>query len=205
MDLSLYLVKDPHLGGRDIVETVVEAVAGGVTVVQVRDKEASDAEVADLTTAILDKVDVPVFVNDRLAVAQRLGCHLHVGQDDVPFLDARKLLHDDQMIGLSVGSHEELDAVEKIPGRKPDLLGLGPIFSTTTKADAPPGLGTELVDQLARRAGDIPTVAIGRINPSNAGEVAHTAVDGICVVSAIMAAEDPRLAAQTLLTKFKEK
>lgn len=204
MDLSLYLVTDPHIGQGDIVETVTQAVAGGVSVVQIRDKEASDAEIEALTLEIMRKVDVPVFVNDRLKVALNIGCHLHIGQNDIAFDIARQHLAPEQKIGLSIGSHQELDAVLHSPGPKPDLLGIGPVFSTSTKKDAPAGIGLEMLNELALKAGAIPSVAIGGIHPHNARAVSHTAVNGICVVSAIMAAENPQGAAETLLNTFKE-
>ena len=84
---SLYLVTDPVLGGGPdrVVDIATRAVAGGATVVQLRDKHATDAEVEATAVALLDAVDVPVFLNDRVEAARRLGCHLHIGQTDIPF------------------------------------------------------------------------------------------------------------------------
>lgn len=196
VDWSLYLVTDPVLGGGPdrVVDIATRAVAGGATVVQLRDKHATDAEVE--ATA----VDVPVFLNDRVEVARRLGCHLHIGQTDIPFPRARALLRDDQMIGLSVGSDTELDAVIALDGRGPDVIGIGPAFDTTTKANTPAGLGVERVHVLAdrARAAAIASVAIGGIDADRASLFTGTAVNGICVVSAIMAAADPAAAARDL-------
>lgn len=101
------------------------------------------------------------------------------------------------MIGLSVGSDAELDAALALPGRRPDVLGLGPVYSTTTKTNAPAGVGPEAVAAWAARSEDMATVAIGGVDAANA----HTihGVDGICVVSAIMGAADPAAAARELL------
>lgn len=115
IDWTLYLITDPELaGGRDkVIPIVQEAVRGGATVVQLRDKEASDEEV-EATARELMKVlgDVPLFINDRVEVAAKVGCHLHIGQDDMDFSQARALLGPDKLIGLSVGTREELDAID---------------------------------------------------------------------------------------------
>lgn len=202
VDWSLYLVTDPVIGGGPdrVVDIATRAVAGGATVVQLRDKHATDAEVEATAAALLDAVDVPVFLNDRVEVARRLRCHLHIGQTDMPFPRARALLRDDQMIGLSVGSDTELDAVIALDGRGPDVIGIGPAFDTTTKANAPAGLGVERVHVLAdrARAAAIASVAIGGIDADRASLFTGTAVNGICVVSAIMAAADPAAAARDL-------
>lgn len=202
VDWSLYLVTDPELGGGPdrVVDIVTRAVAGGVTVVQLRDKHATDAEIEATALALLDAVDVPVFLNDRVEVARRLGCHLHIGQTDMPYEQARALLAEEQMIGLSVGSDAELDAVLALEGRRPDVIGIGPAFDTTTKANAPAGRGVDRIDALATRAraAGLSSVAIGGITAARAGMFTDTAVDGICVVSAIMAAANPAAAARDL-------
>ena len=141
--------------------------------------------------------EVPLFLNDRAHIAAEFRTHLHIGQDDLSYVQARELLHEEQMIGLSVGSDAELDAALALPGRRPDVLGLGPVYSTTTKTNAPAGVGPEAVAAWAARSEDMATVAIGGVDAANA----HTihGVDGICVVSAIMGAADPAAAARELL------
>lgn len=201
VDWTLYLVTDPVIGGGDVVGIVRQAVAGGVSVVQLRDKHASDDEFRRTTEELLGVLDgVPLFLNDRVHIAAEFGTHLHIGQDDLAYEEARSLLQEDQLIGLSVGSPAELDAVLAHPGRRPDVLGLGPVYSTSTKQDAPPGLGAEAVADLAARAEPMATVAIGGVNLTNARHI-H-GVDGICVVSAIMGAADPASAAHALLKEF---
>jgi thiamine-phosphate pyrophosphorylase len=201
VDWSLYLVTDPVIGGADVVETVSKALDGGVTVVQLRDKHASDDEFRRTTEQLLEVLgEVPLFLNDRAHIAAEFGTHLHIGQDDVAYGQARELLHEDQMIGLSVGSDAELDATLALPGRRPDVLGLGPVYSTTTKTDAPAGVGPDQVAAWASRSEGMATVAIGGVDAATARTI-H-GVDGICVVSAIMGAADPAAASRTLLKEF---
>lgn len=206
IDWSLYLVTDPILGGetgRDLIDIVRRAVDGGVSVVQLRDKDASDDDFRRTTERLLDALgDVPLFVNDRAHLAAEFGTHLHLGQSDLGVAEARTLLREEQLIGLSVGSDAELEACLALPGRRPDVLGLGPVYSTTTKADAPAGVGPDIIAGWADRAAraDLATVAIGGITTGNA----HTihGVDGICVVSALMTAPDPTVTADALRKEF---
>lgn len=201
IDWTLYLITDPELaGGRDkVIPIVQEAVRGGATVVQLRDKEASDEEV-EATARELMKVlgDVPLFINDRVEVAAKVGCHLHIGQDDMDFSQARALLGPDSLIGLSVGTREELDAID--PQEAPDVIGIGPVHSTATKKNAPAGIGAEAARRLATAARErgIESVAIGGIKAHNAHELSASDFAGICVVSDIMAADDPAAAAHNL-------
>lgn len=211
VDWSLYLVTDPQLGGgRDAVPDIVAAaVAGGVSVVQLRDKTLDDAQFTDRAAALADRLagtGVPLFVNDRLRTACELGLHLHIGQDDTDYRTARELLPDDLMIGLSVDDHTQIDTLEKLMRdgvRPPDVLGLGPVALTATKTDTGGALGVTgagSVDDLAAHARDlgIPSVAIGGVNDTNAAALGQTAVAGICVVSSVMAADDPHAAAHHL-------
>ncbi|MEQ9999866.1 MULTISPECIES: thiamine phosphate synthase [unclassified Corynebacterium] len=201
IDWTLYLITDPELaGGRDkVVPIVQEAVRGGATVVQLRDKEASDEEV-EATARELMKVlgGVPLFINDRAEVAAKVGCHLHIGQNDMDFNQARELLGPDKLIGLSVGTREELDAID--PQEAPDVIGIGPVHSTATKKNAPAGIGAEAARRLATAARErgIESVAIGGIKAHNAHELSASDFAGICVVSDIMAADDPAAAAHNL-------
>lgn len=201
IDWTLYLITDPELaGGRDkVVPIVQEAVRGGATVVQLRDKEASDEEV-EATARELMKVlgGVPLFINDRVEVAAKVGCHLHIGQNDMDLHQARELLGPDKLIGLSVGTREELDAID--PQEAPDVIGIGPVHSTATKKNAPAGIGAEAARRLATAARErgIESVAIGGIKAHNAHELSASDFAGICVVSDIMAADDPAAAAHNL-------
>lgn len=215
-DWRLYLVTDPHLGGgRDAVPGIVaEAVRGGVGVVQVRDKECDDDEFAVHAAAIAAAADraasevgrrVPVFVNDRLEVARELGLHLHIGQRDEPLARARAALPDELMLGLSIESDVQLVEALADPAVAPDVIGASPVWSTATKTDTAPALGVQGADRIARVAADagVRSVGIGGVSPTNVADLATTALDGVCVVSAIMAAPDPRAAAADLLARWE--
>ena len=215
-DWRLYLVTDPHLGGgRDAVPGIVaEAVRGGVGVVQVRDKECDDDEFAAHAAAIAAAADraasevgrrVPVFVNDRLEVARELGLHLHIGQRDEPLARARAALPDELMLGLSIESDVQLVEALADPAVAPDVIGVSPVWSTATKTDTAPALGVQGADRIARVAADaaVRSVGIGGVGPTNVADLATTALDGVCVVSAIMAAPDPRAAAADLLARWE--
>ena len=142
IDWSLYLVTDPDLaGGREnVVRIVKEAVRGGVSVVQLRDKETSDEQIEHTARELLAVLgNVPLFINDRVEVAAKLGCHLHIGQGDMAFREARGMLSDEQLIGLSIGNHAELAAMSD--DARPDVIGIGPVYSTNTKKNAPAGWG----------------------------------------------------------------
>lgn len=214
-DWSLYLVTDPALGGgRDNVPGIVRAaVSGGVSVVQLRDKELDDASFSTRATALarrLDGTGVPLFLNDRVGIARDLGLHLHLGQDDTDYATARGMLPETSMIGLSVDDHFQIDTLAGLVRdgvRPPDVLGLGPVGLTGTKTDTGRALGVSgpgSVGDLAAHAAElgIPSVAIGHVNADNAAALGHSPVAGICVVSAIMAAPDPGQAARTLRTTF---
>ena len=215
-DWRLYLVTDPHLGGgRNAVPGIVyEAVLGGVGVVQVRDKECDDDEFAVHAAAIAAAADraasavgrrVPVFVNDRLEVARELGLHLHIGQRDEPLAPARAALPDELMLGLSIESDVQLVEALADPAVAPDVIGASPVWSTATKTDTAPALGVQGADRIARVAADVGvrSVGIGGVSPTNVADLATTALDGVCVVSAIMAAPDPRAAAADLLARWE--
>ena len=215
-DWRLYLVTDPHLGGvRDAVPGIVaEAVRGGVGVVQVRDKECDDDEFAAHASAIAAAADraasevgrrVPVFVNDRLEVARELGLHLHIGQRDEPLARARAALPGELMLGLSIESDVQLVEALADPAVAPDVIGVSPVWSTATKTDTAPALGVQGADRIARVAADagVRSVGIGGVGPTNVADLATTALDGVCVVSAIMAAPDPRAAAADLLSRWE--
>ena len=208
VDWRLYYVTDPGLsGGRDrVAHTVEQAVLGGATVVQFRDKNADDDTFRKGVLACREAIESAVakgaagaelFVNDRLGIAVELGTHLHIGQSDGDPAVVREALGPDRLLGVSVSSRTELDAIAAIGCA--DVIGLSPVWNTSTKTDTAPALGLEGVRELlAARPADLPAVAIGGINATNAAEVIATGVDGICVVSAIAAATRPREAAARL-------
>ena len=208
IDWRLYYVTDPDLsGGRDrVAHTVEQAVLGGATVVQFRDKNADDDTFRKGVLACREAIESAVakgaagselFVNDRLGIAVELGTHLHIGQSDGDPAVVREALGPDRLLGVSVSSRAELDTIAAIGCA--DVVGLSPVWSTSTKTDTAPALGLDGVRELlAARPAGLPAVAIGGINATNAAEVIATGVDGICVVSAIAAATRPREAAARL-------
>lgn len=203
LDLSLYLVTDPALcAERGLEATVMAAVRGGVSVVQLRDKHASDEEMiaqAIRLKALLDEYEVPLIINDRIEVALASGADgLHIGQSDGDPVEARRRLGDDVLIGLSVQTLEQLKAVDV---ERIDYLGLGPVYATATKPDHAAPLGIEGLTQLVGSS-PLPTVAIGGISLTNAGDVMSSGTDGLAVVSALCSAEDPAAAAQQFLAQY---
>jgi thiamine-phosphate pyrophosphorylase len=198
LDLSLYLVTDPDLASRlGISDTVAAAVAGGVTIVQLRQKDGSArrmVEAGRALKALLAKKGIPLIVNDRVDVAHAIGADgVHVGQDDLTPSAARAILGAHAIIGLSVTDGSQLGTVDDAA----DYVGLGPIYPTGTKPDAAPALGDAGFAALRRRLA-CPVVAIGGITLANAAQAIAAGADGIAVVSAICAATDPRSAAQSL-------
>jgi len=200
-DLSLYLVTDPAMTSRrGLLETVASAVGGGVTLVQLRDKEAPARDLIEAgraLKALLAPTGIPLVVNDRIEVARAIGADgVHVGQGDLPPEAARAILGPDAVIGLSITREEEIATFNP---SIVDYIGLGPIFPTGTKSDAAPAFGEHVFAALRRRL-SCPVVAIGGITPGNASQAIAAGADGIAVVSAICSAADPRAAARTLRT-----
>lgn len=202
LDLSLYLVTDPRLcAERGLVETVVAAVRGGVTVVQLRDKHASDGEMIDQARrlkAALAGSGVPLIINDRLAVAVESGADgLHMGQDDGEVEAARATLGEGALLGLSVQTLEQMAQVDA--GRL-DYLGLGPVFATPSKHDHAEPLGFEGLARLAA-ASPLPAVAIGGLKAEHATAVRQAGTLGPAVISAICGCPDPEAAARAFFTR----
>ncbi len=197
LDLSLYLVTDPRLcASYGLVETVVAAVRGGVTIVQLRDKQASDGELIDQARrlkAALAGSGVPLIINDRLAVAVESGADgLHLGQGDGEVAAARAALGESAILGLSVQNHDQLSRLD--PSAL-DYLGLGPVFATATKRDHAAPLGFAGLAALVA-ASPLPAVAIGGLKAEHAGQVRAAGAQGPAVVSAICGQADPQAAAR---------
>lgn len=211
LDPTLYLVTDTVLClPRPVADVVRAAVAGGVTAVQVRDKQASRRELLALTrsvqAAVADRPDVAVVVNDAVDVALLAGADgVHVGQDDLPVSEVRALIGPDHLLGLSVSSRAELDAALALPPGAVDHVGISPVWGTPTKPDTGPALGLAGTAELAAvaRARGLSTVAIGGIDADRAAQVAATGVDGVCVVSALCTAPDPAAVAGQLRSAIR--
>ncbi len=200
-DLTLYLVIGSGVTqGRPLDEVVAAALRGGATLVQLREKAFSDAELVEVARALKDRLaplGVPLILNDRVEVAKAAGADgVHLGQDDLDAAGARQILGPDGLIGVSAGTAEEAARVDKGCA---DYVGIGAVYATATKLDAGPPIGIAGLAALAARLRPLPSVAIGGIGLREAAEVmAGGAADGIAVVSAICGALDPEAAARTL-------
>lgn len=197
--LKLYLVTDSGLSlGRPIDKVVESAVEGGVTVVQLREKTASTREFYKLAMRlkdILHGTGVPLIINDRLDIA--LACNaegLHIGQSDMPYSVARKILGPEKIIGLSTDTFAELEEANAWDVDYVAVLA----YDTQTKADAARPLGPEGMRK-ARSLTRHPLVAIGGIHLSNAADISAAGADSIAVVSEIMSAKDPEKASADLM------
>jgi thiamine-phosphate pyrophosphorylase len=198
--LRLYLVTDRRMRPElPLPELVRQAVAGGVTCVQLREKEAEGGEFLRLGLAVAEALagtGVPLIVNDRIDVAAMVpGAGVHLGQQDLPIEAARRILGPDRIVGLSVNTVAEAREAER---RGADYLGAGPAFPTGTKADTEPELGPDGLRRIVQ-AVRIPVVAIGGINETTIGRLRGLGLAGVAVVSAVCAAADPQRAAEALL------
>jgi len=198
-DPTLYLVTDPALGrGRPLIEIVAQAIRGGVTLVQLRDKAADGRallEEARALIALLAPQGVPLIVNDRVDVAVAAGAAgCHVGQSDLPAAAARALLGPDALLGVSLDAAEQAEEVD--PGMV-DYVAHGPFAATATKADAGAAVGAAGIARV-RALSALPLVAIGGLDAGNLGAAIGAGADGVAVVSAIMASPDPAAASRAL-------
>lgn len=211
--LGVYLVTDTELAGRHglgVLGVVRAAVAAGVRTVQVRDKRASARELLGLVAAVADAVGdrATVVVDDRLDVvlAARHAGHrvagVHLGQSDVPVEVARALLGAGAHVGLTANTPEHLAAAAAVPAGTVDLLGVGVVHPTTTKADHPTPLGVDGFGRIAA-ATDLPCVAIGGVGLDDVPVLRAAGAAGVAVVSGICAAADPAAAAAAYVTAWR--
>lgn len=202
--LALYLVTDESMcSEKGLIETVLDAIDGGVSMVQLRDKQASDDELYHKACALHEAIDgrVPLLLNDRVNIAKKAKLEgAHIGQSDGSVDEARAMLGNEAWLGLSVTNTSQL---KNLDSKKLDYIGIGPVFATQTKKNHAPPIGIDGVKTLFAQS-PLPAVAIGGIKAEHAQGLAQTGITGICVVSAICAADNPKLAAQTLLKNFKE-
>ena len=196
---QLYLVTDGPLSkGRPVEQIVEQALAGGVTCIQLREKDISTRDFIALTTRILPltrAAGVPCLINDRVDVALATDADgVHLGQQDMPYPMARQLLGPEKIIGLSV---ETIDQAREAQSLDVDYLGVSPIYCTPTKEELQTQFGIEGLREV-RALSRHPLVAIGGLNAQTIPDVVHVGADGIAVVSAICSAEDPTAAAREL-------
>jgi thiamine-phosphate pyrophosphorylase len=189
---GLYFVTDRELcGGKPLEEVVLQSVKGGAACVQIREKNLSTRafiEEAVRIRKILAPFGVPLIINDRIDVALAVKADgVHVGQDDMPYETARKLMGPNAIIGLSVETWEDVEQAEKLDV---NYLGVSPVFETPTKTDTKGCWGLEGLSKI-KEFSRHPLVAIGGLNPGNAKAVVLAGADSVAVVSAICAAPDP--------------
>ena len=203
IDYTLYLVTDRDvLKGRDLCEAIEQSIKGGVTLVQLREKDISSLDFYNLAVAvkkITDKYNVPLIINDRIDIALAVdAAGVHVGQSDIPTKVARKIIGEDKILGISAATLEEAKLAE---AEGADYLGIGAVFPTDTKKDAR-SVSIELLGEI-KKSLTVPVVGIGGISQNNAELLKESKIDGIAVVSAILGKEDIEQAAKDMLIKFK--
>ena len=192
---GVYLVTDRGLcRNRSLQDIVLQAVQGGAAYVQLREKDLSTRDFVEEAIAIkklLLPFHVPLIINDRIDVALACGADgVHIGQEDMPYATARKLMGEKAIIGLSVETWADVEASQNLDV---DYIGVSPVFATPTKTDTkePWGLeGLRKIKSFSRH----PLVAIGGINESNARTVVKAGADCLAVVSAVCSADDPAAA-----------
>jgi len=199
IDYSLYLILDPELAPpRPLAELAREAIEGGVSVLQLRYKGGKSREFLKLAKRIKEisaECGIPLIINDRLDIALAAGADgVHLGQEDLPPQEARRILGSQVILGVSAASLEEAQEAE---GAGASYIGLGSIFPTSSKPDAGRPIGTEIISEVSRSV-RIPVVAIGGIQIDNAEEVIRKGASGVAVISAILQARDTKKAAQQL-------
>jgi thiamine-phosphate pyrophosphorylase len=193
----LYLVCDSAPGGRELSELLPRAIAGGVDVVQLREKTLDDERLlalARLARELCERHGALFVVNDRPLLARESGADgVHVGQDDMPVAEVRELVGGDMLIGLSTHAPAEIEATD---AALVDYIGVGPVHATPTKPGRP-AVGLELVRYATAHA-SVPFFAIGGIDAHNLGQVLAAGARRVCVLRAIADAVDPERAAREL-------
>ena len=190
----LYLVTGSRPGGRSLAEVLEPALRGGVDLVQLREKDAGDAEIlaaAAEARPLCTAAGALLLVNDRPDLAVAAGADgVHVGQDDMTVAEARAITGPELLVGLSTHAPSEIDAADA------DYIGVGPVHATPTKPGRP-AVGLDLVRYAAEHA-ELPWFAIGGVDPASVGVVVEAGATRIAVVRAITDATDPEAAASAL-------
>jgi thiamine-phosphate pyrophosphorylase len=195
---GFYFITDKELSRAGIISDVKNALKAGVKVVQYRNKYASTGEMFKEALELRRICKKAIFlVNDRLDIALAVGADgVHLGQDDLPYPAARKLLGKKKIIGLTVHNLREAIKAERLGA---DYLGVAPIFSTSTKQDAGHACGIRLIKRIKKQV-TIPVIALGGINLVNAKEVIRAGADGLCAISAVVT----KLCLRREIAKFQE-
>lgn len=195
--LSLYLVTSESMELEELLNKVEAAIQGGVTMVQLREKQSSGKlflKKALALKSLTEKYEIPLVINDRVDIALAAGADgVHVGQSDLPAAYVKKIVPPSMFVGVSCSTVEEAKEAEK---QGADYLGVGAVFPTNSKKDAE-RLESGMLESIVESV-NIPVVAIGGINLENVQQLSHTGIDGIAVVSAILSNNNPKLAAEML-------
>ena len=206
LDLLLYLVLDPDLcgGAEGMVRTARLAAENGATVVQLRApnwKKRQWLATARELKSVLEPFGVPLIINDHIDIALAVDADgVHVGQDDMPVADVRRLIGPDKWLGLSVTTAVQM---AEVPYELVDYLGIGPVYPTGTKSDAAPVVGVSAFAELVAES-RLPVVGIGGIQVGNCLPLVQAGAKGVAVVSAICGQEDPVRATKVLLERLKQ-
>ena len=201
LNLSLYLVTDKSENQEKFLNTIEEAIKGGVSLVQIREKTKDTLDFYNLALKVKEittKYNIPLIINDRVDIALAVDADgVHVGQSDMPCDITRKLIGEDKILGVSAATISEAKKAEKDGA---DYIGSGAIFPTSTKKDADTVTKKELKEIV--ECVNIPVVAIGGITIENAESLLDTGIAGLSVVSAIMDSDNPKESSKKLLNIF---
>jgi thiamine-phosphate pyrophosphorylase len=207
VDLRCYAIVDPEVsGGHELPDLCRMLVAGGVTLVQLRDKLSDTKPMVERARAVKAALgSVPLLINDRVDVALAIGCEgVHIGWDDMAPADARRLLGPNAIIGLTINSPQRADATDL---GLIDYAGIGGIYGTTSKQTKASPIGiagmARVIEALHRRKPGFLTCGIAGINAANAAPVIEAGADGVSVISTLSLARDPKAATQELLRVVK--
>ncbi len=202
--MLVYAITDRHWTGRQTLEQQVEGVLkNGATFLQIREKDMHHDELVKEAVRIKEiaqKYNVPVVIDDDIYAVIESGVDgVHIGQNDMDYIEARKLLGDDKIIGMTAPSVELAKKAEELGA---DYIGAGAVFSTNTKKDTKP-LELSTLKEICNSV-SIPVVAIGGIDHSNVRELKGTDIDGVAVISALFGASNPGEATRELVSIMKE-
>ncbi len=202
--LKLYLVTDRYLCGKlGPIDTVKQAVMGGVTCVQLRDKDCTTDELIQYGKHIkefLDHKNIPLIVNDNLEAAIQIGASgIHVGQSDMKVSDIRDIIGSSMIVGLSC---ENLEQARLVDSKDVDYIGISPLFTTPTKQNHSTPIGMQGLSDMVELL-DLPCVAIGGIKVEHCREIFSRGASGVAVISAICGQPSPKIAARRFRSEIE--
>lgn len=201
---SMYLITDEKSClGKDLYQCVEESIKGGANIVQVREKHLGTRDFYERALKIKEichRYNVPMVINDRIDIALAVDADgVHLGQSDMPIEMAKEIIGHNKIIGISAGNLEEAQEAER---NGADYIGVGAVFTTSTKEDAD-GVTKEVLKEITEKT-SIPVLAIGGIKVENMDYLKGTDIDGICVISDILKSDDCRKRTEELVNKFNE-